>query len=204
MSHLSEENLDEMIARERATERPPLNSWQTIAAGLREEGIIRGPAQGRWTAQPWLRAAAAVVLVAGGIAFGRTSASRASLSAGAGDASQPVAQSLSGKAVSTALTPAFRSADEAWETLNRAGAEYQRASAYLATINSGAQPRVDSASLYTSRLAALEQVMSATQSALERAPRDPVINQYYLATMGAREATRQQLARPAGLRLTGF
>ena len=202
MSHLSEENLDEMIARERATERPPLNSWQTIAAGLREEGIIRGPAQGRWTAQPWLRAAAAVVLVAGGIAFGRTSASRGPLSAGAGEASQPVTQSLSGKAVSR--TPAFRSADEAWETLNRAGAEYQRASAYLATINSGAQPRVDSASLYTSRLAALEQVMSATQSALQQAPRDPVINQYYLATMGAREATRQQLARPAGLRLTGF
>ena len=202
MSHLSEENLDEMIARERATERPPLNSWQTIAAGLREEGIIRGPAQGRWTAQPWLRAAAAVVLVAGGIAFGRTSASRGALSAGAGEASQPVAQGPSARAVSRA--PAFRSADEAWETLNRAGAEYQRASAYLATINSGAQPRVDSASLYTSRLAALEQVMSATQSALEQAPRDPVINQYYLATMGAREATRQQLARPAGFRLTGF
>ncbi len=204
MSHLSEENLDEMIARERATERPPLNSWQTIAAGLREEGLIRGPAQSRWAAQPWLRAAAAVVLVAGGIAFGRTSASRGPVSPGANSGSQTAAQVPSGQAVSTVAAPAFRSADEAWETLNRAGAEYQRASAYLATINSGAQPRVDSSSLYTSRLAALEQVMSATQSALEQAPRDPVINQYYLATMGAREATRQQLARPAGLRLTGF
>ncbi|HXG70154.1 MAG TPA: hypothetical protein VNJ04_06010 [Gemmatimonadaceae bacterium] len=204
MSHLSEENLDEMIARERATERPPLNSWQTIAAGLREEGLIRGPAQGRWTAQPWLRAAAAVVLVAGGIAFGRTSAPRDPVGPGASSVPQTAAQVPSGQAVSSAVTPAFRSADEAWETLNRAGAEYQRASAYLATVNSGAQPRVDSASLYASRLAALEQVMSATQSALEQAPRDPVINQYYLATMGAREATRQQLARPAGLRLTGF
>jgi len=37
--------------------------------------------------------------------------------------------------------------------------------------------------------------------ALQTAPHDPVINQYYLATMGARVATQQQLvARPVGLR----
>lgn len=204
MSHLSEENLDEMIARERATERPPLNSWQTIATGLREEGIIRDRGQARWTSQPWLRAAAAVVLVAGGIAFGRTTAQRGAGSPDAAGTSAPSAQGVAVQPLSAQAPQTFRSADEAWEILNRAGAEYHRASAYLAATNSAAPPRADSASVYTSRLAALDQVMSATQSALEQAPRDPVINQYYLATMGAREATRQQLARPAGLRLTGF
>lgn len=194
MSHLSEESLDELIARERAAEGPPLNSWQTIAAGLREEGIIRDRAPSRWTNQTWLRAAAAIVLVVGGIAFGRTTAERRTEVTSQADL-HPQAQS-----VSTIASTPFRSVDDAWETLNRAGAEYQRASAFLTANNPPAPTGSDSASVYTSRLAALDQVMSATQSALEQAPRDPVINQYYLATMGAREATRQQLARPAGLR----
>jgi hypothetical protein len=48
--------------------------------------------------------------------------------------------------------------------------------------------------------------MNATAAARENAPRDPVINQYYLAALGAREATAQQLGavRPANLRLKGF
>jgi hypothetical protein len=42
------------------------------------------------------------------------------------------------------------------------------------------------------------------EGALRTAPHDPVINQYYLATMGARVATQQLAARPVGLRLKGF
>ncbi len=66
--------------------------------------------------------------------------------------------------------------------------------------------RADSAPVYQSRLAALDQVMQATHSALSQAPNDPVINQYYLATMGAREATRQQLSavQTVGAKLKGF
>ena len=48
--------------------------------------------------------------------------------------------------------------------------------------------------------AALDKIENATVVALQTAPHDPVINQYYLATMGARVATRQQLAQPVGLR----
>ena len=54
--------------------------------------------------------------------------------------------------------------------------------------------------MYSKRLVALDQVFNATESALQTAPHDPVINQYYLATMGARVATQQQLAQPVGLR----
>jgi hypothetical protein len=66
--------------------------------------------------------------------------------------------------------------------------------------------RADSSGVYQTRLAALDQVMRATESAREQAPNDPVINQYYLATMGAREATAQQLhtARLVGSKPKGF
>ncbi|MBV9772971.1 MAG: hypothetical protein JO040_03435 [Gemmatimonadetes bacterium] len=45
------------------------------------------------------------------------------------------------------------------------------------------------------RLAALEGLVRATRTALERAPEDPVINGYYLAAMGKRDATLQRMAR---------
>ena len=58
--------------------------------------------------------------------------------------------------------------------------------------------------IYRTRLAALDKVNNAMESALRTAPHDPVINQYYLATMGARVATQQMAARPVGLALRGF
>ena len=58
----------------------------------------------------------------------------------------------------------------------------------------------DSLAMYSARAAALDKIENATVSALQTAPHDPVINQYYLATMGARVATQQQLAQPVGLR----
>ena len=73
MSHLSEDQLDHLIARERASQHAPLNGWRTIAARAREEGLIRESESRSWVAgQPWLQAAAAVLLLIGGIAIGRT------------------------------------------------------------------------------------------------------------------------------------
>src|SRR5881394_1484269 len=72
MSHLSEEQLDQVIAAERVREQEPLNEWRTIAARAREEGLIRQEIGLRWSGQPWMQAAAAVLLLVGGIAIGRT------------------------------------------------------------------------------------------------------------------------------------
>lgn len=199
MSHLSEEKLDELVAAERARQQQPLNDWRTIAARAREEGLIRESSSGGWgSGQPWMRAAAAVLLLIGGIAIGRTTivlpSAIGSSSAVNGSTSQ-----------STALTTgdaSFASVEEASASLDRAARDYERASRFLAANNTSGSNN-DSSAIYTARLAALDQVVNATENALQTAPHDPVINQYYLATMGARVATQQMVARPV-VGLKGF
>jgi len=204
MSHLSEDQLDHLIARERASQHPPLNEWRTIAARAREEGLIRESESHSWAAgQPWLQAAAAVLLLIGGMAIGRatiglpTSTAQVESSVAANrTASGPTVPAISASA-------SFASVDDASATLERALGDYQRASAFLAANGSGATT-MDSSRIYSARLAALEKVGNAMESALQTAPHDPVINQYYLATMGARVATQQLVNRPVGLALKGF
>ncbi len=187
MSHLSEEQLDHLIDQERARKQAPLNDWRTIAARAREEGLIRDSQARSWQmGRPWLQAAAAVLLLIGGAAIGR-------MSVAVPDTSAP--SEISGAS--------FASVDDATTTLERALTEYQRASAFIAANASG-PTTVDSSRIYSARLAALDQVGDAMEGALKTAPHDPVINQYYLATMGARVATQQLAARPVGLRLKGF
>jgi hypothetical protein len=210
MSPLSEEELDAMVDRERGRDFAPLNDWSTIAARLREEGIIRDtgrPMMIAATSNLWMRAAAVVLIAVGGAAVGRYSAARPvdqSTVAISAPETTPV-QQVSNTTPTVGVSE-FKSADDAWAVLNRAGAEYQKASAYLAANNPVQTTRADSAPVYQNRLAALDQVMQATHSALNQAPNDPVINQYYLATMGAREATRQQLnaVQTVGAKLKGF
>jgi hypothetical protein len=198
MSHLSEEKFDELVAAERARELEPLNDWRTIAARAREEGLIHESSSRGWVSgQPWMQAAAAVLLLIGGIAIGRTTI-------GLPSAIQSTAGNTTATNVSatpSASTPSdvrFASVDEASATLKRAVNEYQLASEYLAG-NSSVGNR-DSLSIYSARAAALDKIVDATESALETAPHDPVLNQYYLATMGARAATQQLVARPVALR----
>lgn len=206
MSHLSEEKLDQLVAGERARQQAPLNDWRTIAARAREEGLIRESESRDWlSSQPWIRAAAAVLILIGGIAIGRatiglpsSTETTASISTPA-PGNTPVASTPAASGETPSNTAGFASVEEASTTLDRAVADYQRASKFLAANNSSGTMR-DSSALLTARLAALDQVVNATESALQTAPHDPVINQYYLATMGARVATQQLVARPVGLR----
>ena len=197
MSHLSEDRFDQLVSDERERDAAPLNSWDTIARRAREEGLIRERGAGKWGGfGPWIRAAAAVLILAGGIGIGRyTDDLPSSVDSNAG----PVASA-------TATPASFNSVEDAWATLQRASEEYQSASAFLAANNSRPSTVTDSISNYRERLAALDKLMDATESARANAPSDPVINQYYLAALGAREATAHQLAvvRPASSRLKGF
>jgi len=200
MSHLSEEKLDELVAAERERQQPPLNDWRTIAARAREEGLIRESESRGWASgQPWMRAAAAVLLLVGGIAIGRATIALPS----ATDSSVAVSASPSQPAAVTTGDASFASVEEATSTLDRAAHEYERASKFLAANNTSTSNN-DSSAIYTARLAALDQVVNATENALQMtAPHDPVINQYYLASMGARVATQQMVARPV-VGLKGF
>src|ERR1700693_2380857 len=129
MSHLSEDQLDQIIASERARQQAPLNDWQTIAARAREEGLIRGSQSRSWVSgQPWIQAAAAMLLLVGGIAIGRTTIAIPSslqttenpaLATGSGASTASVAPA-------TSLTnDSFASVDDASATLERALGDYQ-------------------------------------------------------------------------------
>jgi hypothetical protein len=196
MLHLSEEELTVLANRERNRAEHPLTNWESIAAELREEGIIRAvPARGQFRSGLLLRAAAAALLVAGGALAGRATVQKD------GVAVSQQTTAIEPQVVATADSVTFKSEDEAWEVLNRAGADYQRASAFLAAKDQNAP--ADSTSVYQARLVALDAMTSASRKALYNAPHDPVINQYYLAAQGAREATLRQLSTslPSGTKL---
>jgi len=171
-----------------------------------------------------LRVAAALFIAAGGAALGRASAGVPAVPGFtvATVATAEIPDRLSDTlgvagAVVTSLvadtTAAFRSTTEALVALARAEEQYQVAAAFLLQHDSssgmsGARSRSsdDPSSVYKLRLAALDNVMAASREALYEAPHDPVINRYYLATLGAREATLRQLntSLPAGARLTRY
>lgn len=208
MSHLSEDQLDQIIADERARQQAPLNEWRTIAARAREEGLIRESQSRSWVSgRPWIQAAAAMLLLVGGIAIGRTTiaipGSVQSSNQIAGSGTREAGSGGTSGATTASSIAGFASVDDASATLERALRDYERASAFLAANSSG-PTTVDSSGIYRTRLAALDKVNNAMESALRTAPHDPVINQYYLATMGARVATQQMAARPVGLALRGF
>ena len=212
-------NLLALAHREGARPGDPLTSWTTLAADLRAEGLI-GPPADPMTITPthgtpiprqprsiaghaWMRAAAAVLLVGAGAAAGRYSAGERVLPFGGapvGAEATPSAGDAAGVS-----TVSYSSSTDAMTAFLRAQREMQRAAAYLAEREEIGAPGSD-AEMYRARLAALDGMVSVSRAALYEAPADPVINQYYLATLGAREATMRQIGRtlPAGTQVTPY
>lgn len=205
---LSENAFDEMVARERAKNALPLTDWDSLSARLRAEGLIKDPIVPRFNTRRLMQIAAGLALAIGGAAAGRASAGASLIPGPAPMASAESAPQEAPANTSLASTSSlqFKSPEEAWEVLNRAGEEYQRASIYLSANNTEV-PMPSNPSQYRTRLAALDNVMTEIRGALKEAPQDPVINQYYLATVGAREATLRQLGTtlsPKGVSLNRF
>jgi hypothetical protein len=170
----------------------PLTRWETLAPQLAAAGLIRRRAL-RWPA----RVAAALALTIGGGLFGRYTATP-----------HVVAQSGTATAAVDNIDdsmPIFHSASEALATLNRAERDYRHASAYLVAQNPETTV-TEQRDAYRARLAALDEVAQATAAGLHEVPNDPVLNQYYLSTVGARNATLRQLkgALPVGYRLERY
>jgi hypothetical protein len=162
---------------------PRLTEWEFLSTALRAEGLLASspPLASRRAVTPWwARTAAAALLLVCGVAAGRMSAGVALL------------PSESGPLITTAAVSAereFGSVAEASAVLDRAQRDYERASFWLASHDT----TVNAQSVYRARLAALEQMLTASRDGLYEAPQDPVLNQYYLSAYTAREATLRQL-----------
>jgi hypothetical protein len=144
----------------------------------------------------WMRAAAAVALVAGGVALGRVSAGANAIPlrtvvAASDSATARVNASMGTALQNTSLggSESFASVQEATVALTEAQRMYERASLWLASNDTTTR----SPDVYRARLAALDQMMAASRAALRESPQDPVLNHYFLATYTAREATLQQM-----------
>lgn len=195
-----------LAADERRRIGPPSTNWDSLRRALDAEGLIAAPGRPvrRATGRSlWLRAAAMVGLVAGGMVLGRLSAGLSGSEALAIRSGGPVAEQGTLQAVSNGGA-AFSSPQEALDQLERAQRAYEEAAAYLSAPD--AYATYDRSDQYRTRLAALDMASETFQRALTDAPEDPILNQYLMATMNAREATIRRIGTtlPASVRMGRF
>lgn len=176
---------------ERSRIGPPLTEWTALRARLAHEGVIARDS-GLWrdvalgTTRRLRQLAAAAVLIVGGLYAGRLSAGMSFSDALVPRRSAPVIDA--GSPVTE-----FASPSQALQALNTAYAQYSSAATYLAandTLNSG-----EAFDRFRTRLAFLDNVARSTRAALQEAPQDPLINQFYVSTLGARDATLHRMGQ---------
>ena len=209
--HAAYRALVTMAHEERSAIGIPLTRFEAIASALATEQLVTEPAaravaqraSPRSVLRMPMSAAAGFLLMAGGVMAGRVSTGAPPLPF-LGSSIAAVAPSPTG-AGTRADSASFTSIEEARIAQLHSEALYQQAAAYLAEHDTTAVGD-GSPVAYRSRLAALDQVISTTREAMRQAPHDPVINGYYLTTLGQREATLRQLntVLPASLRANSF
>lgn len=194
----------------------PLTRWDDLAAAFRAEVPMRAAGDEpqvtdlvtrrrgvRWPMQ----AAAGLLLLAGGAMLGRASTGAPFLPSTSDSVAVASGTSAPGvlPVVGQVSDSSFTSVAEARAAQQRYELLYQQAAAFLAEHDSTGLGQGNPVA-YRSRLAALDRVISTTRDAMRDAPHDPVINGYYLTTLGQREATLRQLntALPASLRLDSY
>lgn len=198
-----------MAGQERDATPLPLTRWDAIAERLRAERVISTAAENQTTsgrAMPLavrvpMQIAAALVLIASGIVMGRASTGAPVLPGGLTGA-EPESRTASLSLDSLPTT--FASVDEAARWRNAYADAYQRTVSFLAANDSGS--RAGTPAVMRARLSALDRVSRTMREALNDAPYDPVINDFYLNSFGQREATLRQLntVLPQGVKLNSF
>jgi hypothetical protein len=167
----------------------PLTSWEQLAPALRREGLVRREVGAFTVGRGWLRVAAALLLLAGGVAAGR-------ISAGASLVPQRAAAGMG----SIEAAPTFASLEEAEVARLRAERVSDAALAYLVRHDTSEQTVTVQA--LRARLSAFE----AIRGARNVAPDDPVIGGYYRNAATQYEATLRQMntALPGVVRMTVY
>ena len=195
-------NLRELASAEGAQIGAPLTSWESLAPVLRADGVIdtgewRVARRPRRFTGVWSQVAAALLIALGGIAYGRYSA--------VGTVLPEQTSAVASHAQADSLAGNFSSVEEARAAQERYETLYQSAALYLAAHDTS-ELTPDSPAAMRHRLATLDEVGATVRQALTESPGDPVINGYYLTTLGQREATLRQLnaALPAGVRVNSF
>jgi hypothetical protein len=207
-----------MAGSERDVMGIPLTRWDSLATRLRAEGLISDEPMSvtaefaaplgsrRPSGRAMMRFAAAILLVAGGVVAGRASTGASMLPEGAfgtggpaGGGSEVAARPFGESQIPTT----FASLEEAQRYKELYAAAYQNAVAFLAENDSVAR---GTPAVMRARLSALDRVSRTMREALNDAPYDPVINDFYINSFGQREATLRQLntVLPQGVRMNGF
>lgn len=195
-----------MAADERRRIAPPITTWGLLSEELREQGLITTKEQAiakkrfidRFNVVFW-RSAAGIGILVTGLVSGRMSAGlplRSALALGDSDAGLGTQVALSAED--------FSSSAAAMQVLQRAQQEYERAALYLAhNDTSTSEANTES---YRTTLAALDEMAETSLRALSESPADPIMNQVYFTTLGARNMTLGKLATalPVGSRLSRF
>lgn len=195
-----------MAADERRRIAPPVSNWGSLSAELRQQGVITTRAEASARKQfmagvtqfAW-RAAAGIAILATGLVTGRMTAGmplRMALAMDNGEATLASQVAMSSEE--------FSSTASAMEVLQRAQQDYERAALYLANHDTSTSEGASEA--YRTTLAALDEMAETSLRALSEAPDDPIINQVYFTTLGARNMTLGKLATalPVGSRLSRF
>lgn len=197
-----------MAADERRRIAPPVSNWGSLSTALRQQGIITSRAEAaarkqflaRATQVAW-QAVAGIAILLTGLVTGRVTAGmplQSALALGTGDGGGTLASQV-------AMTPEdFASTAAAMQVLQRAQQDYERAALYLANHDTSTSEGASEA--YRTTLAALDEMAETSLRALSEAPADPIINQVYFTTLGARNMTLGKLATalPTGSRLSRF
>lgn len=194
-----------MAADERRHIAPPISTWGLLSEELREQGLITTREQmtartafiARSKVIAW-RSAASIAILATGLVAGRVTAG------------MPLRSALAMSVADTSTSQLAMNADEfqstasAMQVLQRAQQDYERAALYLANHDTSTSEGAPEA--YRARLAALDEMAETSLRALSEAPADPIINQVYFTTLGARNMTLGKLASalPVGSRLSRF
>jgi hypothetical protein len=189
----------------------PLTSWDSLAPSLRDAGVIRGAGGGGsggsvWNAarmRPWMRAAAAVALIAGGVAVGRVTAPKGAAPASTVASVSAPPAGVQNAGLQTAEGASIASVNDALKVMERAEHDYRAAAAFIVANDTATRGDADR---YRARLAGLSKVQEAVLEAVQDSPDDPVLNQYLLSTRSARAVTLQQLGNtlPSGVRLASY
>jgi hypothetical protein len=166
------QNLLELASAESARLGTPLTSWERLAPALVADGVFDNGrplptvSRTRRARGSWMQAAAAVLLVGGGVAAGRYSAGAAVL---------PTPAPATARANVNDSVPHFASVEEARAAQAQSQLTFQTATAFLAQRDTNAAISETPATIRT-RLATLDQVREVVGKALNDAPYDPVIN----------------------------